>query len=142
MIMAPRQTHTHTLPLFDHFLTNLLISSLASHHSSYPDAQLTRCGTTAWQLGLAWLLLKSKQEHPGLSDYLVAIECKKTLQYFPCSSGYTRKYLSDIYSITVIVTPSFYVPCGRLRDIIPCNRCHTKIYLIYSIAAIGTRRFQ
>ena len=54
----------------------------------------------------------------------------------------TLKNISVTYSITVIVTPSFYVPCARLLDIIPCNRCHTKNYLIYSIAAIGTRRFQ
>ena len=50
----------HTLPLLDHFLTNLISSSFARRNSSYSYAKLTRCGTTAWQLGLAWLLLMSK----------------------------------------------------------------------------------
>ena len=52
MIMALRQTRTHTLPLFDHFLTNLLSSSLGSRNSSYPDAQLTRCATTGLSLAV------------------------------------------------------------------------------------------
>ena len=43
------------LPLFDHLLTNLISSSLARRNSHYPYSQLTRCGTTVWQLGLAWL---------------------------------------------------------------------------------------
>ena len=42
--------------LFDQFFTNLISSSLASRNSSYPYAPLTRCSTTASQLGLAWLL--------------------------------------------------------------------------------------
>ena len=43
MVMALPQTqiHTHTLPLFDHFLTNLISNSLARRNSSYPYAQLT-----------------------------------------------------------------------------------------------------
>ena len=48
-----------SLPLFDQFLTNLFCNSLASRNSRYPYTQLTRCGTTAWQLDLDCLLLKS-----------------------------------------------------------------------------------
>ena len=52
-------THTHCPCLIISWRI-LLAAVWQSRNSSYPDAQLTRCGTTAWQLGLAWLLLKSK----------------------------------------------------------------------------------
>ena len=89
----------HALLLLDHFLMNLISSSFARRNSSYSRANLTRCGTTAWQLGLAWLLLKSKIRASWVVE--VKLPCCYWMQKtftLVYSSGYTRKYRSDIFN--------------------------------------------
>ena len=76
-------------------------------YSRYPYAQLTRCGTTALQLDLDCLLLKSTIR----TSWVVVQKVSLLLLNLENINSYvaqgTLKNISVTYSITVMATPSF-----------------------------------